>query len=123
MQNSFESKYALKLIFLKFIFELMIKTAPPAKNSVYGRDVCHCGAVVKELRARADKPGWTPGDAVFCFFLFFCLVSFLTLFFILVFFSIFLLLTLLVMHLDQYILYIFKLKSGVLFWKRDLKSS
>ena len=29
--------------------------------------VCHCGAVVKEWLARADKPGSTPGDAVFCF--------------------------------------------------------
>ena len=70
----------------------MINTAPPASNSVYGREklfwydkinfsnhVCHCGAVVKELLARADKPGSTPGDAVFCFFVpffFFCLVSF-----------------------------------------------
>ena len=59
----------------------MINTALPASNSVYGREklfwydkinfsnhVCHCGAVVKELLARADKPGSTPGDAVFCFF-------------------------------------------------------
>ena len=41
--------------------------------------MCHCGEVVKELLARADKPGSTPGDAVFCFFvsLFFsCLISF-----------------------------------------------
>ena len=40
--------------------------------------MCHCGAVEKELLARADKPGWTPGDAVFCFFVpfFLCLVSF-----------------------------------------------
>ena len=41
--------------------------------------MCHCGAVVKELLARADKPGSTPGDAGFCFFvpfLFSCLVSF-----------------------------------------------
>ena len=30
--------------------------------------MCHYGAVVKELLARADKPGSTPGDAVFCFF-------------------------------------------------------
>ena len=30
--------------------------------------MCHCGVVVKELLARADKPGSTPGDAVFCFF-------------------------------------------------------
>ena len=68
--------------------------------------VCHYGAVVKELVAREDKPGSTPGDAVFCFFLpfFFFLFGlfFLTLFFLLVFFSLFLLLTLLVMHLDQY---------------------
>ena len=45
---------------------------------------------------------------------------FLTLFFLLAFFSLFLLQTLLVMHLDQYI---FKIKAGVLFWKRDFKSS
>ena len=30
--------------------------------------MCHCGAVVKELLAPAGKPGSTPGDAVFCFF-------------------------------------------------------
>ena len=30
--------------------------------------MCHCGAAVKELLARADKPGSTPGDAVSCFF-------------------------------------------------------
>ena len=54
----------------------MINTAPQASNSVYGREklfrydkinfsnhVCHCGAVVKELLAPADKPGSTPGDA------------------------------------------------------------
>ena len=77
-------KYALKLFFLKRIFEFMINTAPPASNSVYGREklfgydkinlpdhVCHCGAVVKELHAPADKPGSTPGDAVFCFFVLF----------------------------------------------------
>ena len=76
-------KYALKLIFLKCVFEFMINTAPPASNSVYGREkekpfpydkinltnhVCRCGAVVKELLARADKPGSTPGYDVFCFF-------------------------------------------------------
>ena len=41
--------------------------------------VCHCGAVVKEWLARADKPGSTPGDAVFCFaapFFFFLLSLF-----------------------------------------------
>ena len=31
-------KYALKLIFLKCIFEFMINTAPPDSNSVYGRE-------------------------------------------------------------------------------------
>ena len=43
--------------------------------------MCHCGAVVKEFLARADKPASTPGDAAFCFlvpffFFFPCLVSF-----------------------------------------------
>ena len=80
--------------------------------------VCHCGAVVKELLARADKPGSSPGDPIFCLFVpffdfFFCFfvclffsfrLSFLTLFLLLALFSLFLLLTLLVMHLDQYIL-------------------
>ena len=41
---------------------------------------CLCGAVVKELLARADKPGSTPVDAAFFLFLctvfLFCLVSF-----------------------------------------------
>ena len=57
----------------------MMNTAPPASNSVYGREkmfwydkisnhVCHSGVVVKELLVRADKPGSTPVDAVFCFF-------------------------------------------------------
>ena len=57
----------------------MINTAPPVSNSVYGREklfwydkinssnhACHCGAVVKELLARAAKPGSTPGAAVYC---------------------------------------------------------
>ena len=68
--------------------------------------MCHCGAVVQELIERVDKPGSTPGDAVFCFFVpfFFSVWSlFLTLFFLLAFFSSFLLLTVLVMYLDQYI--------------------
>ena len=113
----------------------MINTAPPASTSVYGREqlfwydkinfsnhVCHCGAVVKELLERADKPDSTPDDAVFCFFytVFFFLFGlfFLTLFFLLAFF------------LYSYcwpclscawINIFFKLKSGVLFWKRDFK--
>ena len=69
--------------------------------------MCHCGAVVKELLARGDKPGSTPGDAVFCFFVpffFFCFVSFFNIVFSFgLFLLLFLLLTLLVMHLDQYI--------------------
>ena len=32
------------------------------------KHVWHCGAVDKELLARADEPGSTPGDTVFCFF-------------------------------------------------------
>ena len=42
----------------------------------FSSHVSHCGSVVKELPARADKLGSTPGDAVFCFFVpfFFCLV-------------------------------------------------
>ena len=50
-------------------------------------------------------------------YLFFFLfgLCFFTLFFLLARFPLFLLLTLLIMHLDQYIY--FKLKSGVLFWK------
>ena len=61
-------------------------------------DVCHYGAVVKELLAPTDKPGSTTGDAVFGFFVrfFFLFGLFLTLFFLLAFFSLFLLLTLLV---------------------------
>ena len=75
--------------------------------------MCHCGVVVKELLARADKPGSTPGEAVFCFlyrFSFPVWSLFSTLFFLLAFFSLFLLLTLLVMHLDQY-QYVLSLKG------------
>ena len=79
------------------IFEFMVNTAPLASNSVFGREklfwyekinfsyhLCHCGAVVKQLLERANKPGSTPGDAVF-FFL--CTVFFLFgLFFLILFF-------------------------------------
>ena len=73
---------------------------------IFSNHVCHCGAVVKELFERADKPGPTPRDAVFCLFVpsfFSCLVSFFNTVFLFGLFSLFLLLTLLVMHLDQYI--------------------
>ena len=55
----------------------------------FSNRVCHCGAVVKELLARVDKPGSTSGDAVFCFlYRFFPVWSlFLKLFFLLAFFS------------------------------------
>ena len=60
--------------------------------------MCDCGAVVKELLARADKPSSTLGDAVFCFF-----VPFFDTIFPFGLLSLFLLLTLLIMHLSQYI--------------------
>ena len=50
---------------------------------------------------RADDPGSTPGDAVFCFFVPFFFQS-LILFFLLACFPLLTLLTLLIMHLDQY---------------------
>ena len=91
----------------------MINTALPASNSVYGREklfrydkinvsnhVCHCGAVVKEFLARADKPGST--TLLFCFFVPFffpCLVYFFnTIFPFGLFFSLFLLQTPPVQH-------------------------
>ena len=116
----------------------MINTALPASNSIYANDkffwynkfnfsdhVCQCGTVVKELLARADKPGSTPGDAVFGFFIPSFLFSAWQIFFKHYF------------SLWPFFLYsycwpcwsctwiniYFKLKSGVLFWKRDFKSS
>ena len=52
--------------------------------------MCHFGAVVKELLARADKLGLTPGDPISCFFVpfFFSIWSlFLILFLLLAFFN------------------------------------
>ena len=53
-----------------------------AETNCFSHYVCHCGAVVKELFARADKPDSTPCDAVFCllvvlfcFFVLFCTSS------------------------------------------------
>ena len=43
--------------------------------------MCHRGAVVNELLKRADKPGSTPGNSVFCFFVPFCFFSCLVSFF------------------------------------------
>ena len=85
--------------------------------------MCHCGAVVKELFELADKPGSTTGDAVFCsctvlFFLFgpfFNTVFPFGLFF-------FILTADPAGHALGSSIYL-KRKSGVLFWKRDFKSS
>ena len=59
----------------------MINTAPPASNSVYGReklfwyDKIRKNYWFKSCVSRAVKPGSTPGDAAFCFFVpFFSLV-------------------------------------------------
>ena len=72
--------------------------------------VWQCGAVVKEFLASADEPGSTPVDAEFSVSLYSFLIiiilfslRFLALFFFLACFSLFVLLTLLIMHLDQYI--------------------
>ena len=125
-------KYALKLVFLKCIFEFMINTALPASNSVHDKinfanHVCHCGAVVREFLARSDKLGSTPGDAALCFLVpFFSLFRLFFLNAIFPFGPFFLYsfcrpcCMLLVMRLDQYIFY-FKLKSGVLFWKKGFQ--
>ena len=67
----------------------MVNTAPPALNSVYGREKlfwydkikfsnreCRCGAVVEELLERADKPGSASLFSVSLYRFFFCLVFF-----------------------------------------------
>ena len=128
-------KHALNL--LKCIFEIMINTAPPASNIVYGREklfwydklnvsnhVCHCGSVVKGLLERADKPGLTPGDAVSVSlyrFVFLLVVSFLKHYFS--FWPFFLYSYCWPCLSCTWIKIYFKLKSGVIFWKRDFKSS
>ena len=75
--------------------------------------VWQCGAAVKELIAPADEPVSTPGDTsfsvslygFFSFFFFLFSLCFLARFFPFGLFnrSLFVLLTLLIMHLDQYI--------------------
>lgn len=42
-------KYAFKLFFLKWIYEIMINTAPSTSNSFYGREK-HCGSVAQWSR-------------------------------------------------------------------------
>ena len=83
--------------------------------------VCHCGAVVRELLAPADKPGSTPGDAIFCFFvLFFLFGLFFKHYFS--FWPFFLYSYCWSRWSCTWINIYFKLKSAVLFWKRDFKS-
>ena len=87
--------------------------------------MCHCGGVVKEFLERADKPGSTPSDAVLCFFVPF-FFSVWSLFFntIFPFGLIFFILTADPTGHALGSIYILRLiKSGVLFWKRDFKSS
>ena len=130
-------KYALKLIFLKCIFELMINTAQPASKSVYAEKngfditklifqnkyVWQCGWGGQGV---ACSCRWTDSrqHRIFCFFVsffsFFFLLSlcFLARFFLLACFSLFVLLTLPIMHLDQYIFYSF---SPELFFRKGTK--
>ena len=108
----------------------MINTAQPASKSVYaeknGFDITNlifqniyvwqCGAAVKELLAAADAFS----VSLYRFFPFFFLFSlcFLARFFLLACFSLFVLLTLLIMHLDQYIFLSF---SPELYFRKGTK--
>ena len=118
----------------------MINTAPPASKSAYGKEkwfwgnswklifqnwlLCHCDALVKELLARADEPAGF--DSRRRYFLFLC-IAIIIFFFSLVFvfqhyFSFWP--VFLYSHCWPCWSYISSLiKSGVLFWKRDFKSS
>ena len=114
----------------------MINTAQPPSNSVYGREklflydkinfsnhVCHYGAVVKEFLACADKPGSTPSDAAFSFFVLFFfsgLVYFFSHYFF--FWPYFPYSYCRPCWSCTWINIYFKLKSGGLFWKRDTKT-
>ena len=75
-----------------------------------------CFTVVLE---RADKPGSTPGDAIFCFFFLFGLFFFNTNFPFGLFFFI---LTADPAGHALGSIYILSVKSEVFFWKRDFKS-
>ena len=118
-----------------FEFEFMINTAPPGSNSVYDREklfwydkipflnhACHRGAVDKELPARADKPGPTPRDAGSCFFISFFFLFGLSFFNIIFPFGLFFF----ILTADPAghtlgSIYIFKLKSGVLFLEKGFQ--
>ena len=116
----------------------MINTAQPASKSVYaeknGFDITNlifqnmyvwqCGAAVKELLAAADERVRLPATPHFLFlcivfFLFFLFsLCFLARFFLLACFSLFVLLTLLIMQLDQYIFLSF---SPELYFRKGTK--
>ena len=134
-------KYALKLIFLKCVFEFMINTAPPPSNSVYGREKLFdmtklifqimCVTVVEWSRSflnvqinRVRLPAMLFYVSLYRFFFLFGL------FFNTIFpYSLFLILIFFILTADPAghalgSIYILRLtKSGVLFWKRDFKSS
>ena len=86
---------------------------------IFSCHMCHCGVVVKQLLARADKPGSTPGDAVFVslyrLYTFFCLVF--------IFNTVFLYSHCWPCWSCTWVNIYFRLKSGVLVWRRDFKSS
>ena len=84
--------------------------------------MCHCGAVVKEVLAPADKPGSTSGNAVFCFFvpIFFSVWFLFNTIFPFGLFSLFLLLTLLMHALGS--IYILSLSPEFYFGKGIFKA-
>ena len=103
----------------------MTNTAQTASNSVYGREKWFWYNKINLTVVQWPRSCWhvliyrVRGDFAFCLFVaFFFLfnICFLILFFLLACFPFLLLLTLLI---NIY----FKLKSGVLFWRRDFKSS
>ena len=88
--------------------------------------MCHCGAVVKELLARADIPGSTPVDADFCFLAWYRFFFLFGLFFqhYFSFWPFFFIVTADPAGHELGLMYILcSVKSGVSFWKRDFKSS
>ena len=139
-------KYTLKLIFVICIFEFMTNTAPIASNSVYGREKLfdmtklifqnmHV-TVVQWSRSclhvqinRVRLPATMFSVSLYRFFFFFSCFFFWPFFFLSCFKHYF--------SFWHFFLYsycwpcwsctwiniYFKLKSGVLFWKRDFKSS
>ena len=64
-------QYSFKQVFLKFIFECVINTAPQASNSVYGRGKClKCKNFTESIFQ------WQRGQVIWVFFEHFSLFSF-----------------------------------------------